>query len=275
MPELDVLSDVYNAHLIERRDFNESLAEFKIAFDEGDVPGFQCGQYTTLGLVEKDENGEVVMGRRGPKLTRRAYSIASAPKNQDALTYYIVRVDDGALTPKLWDLKPGDGLFMDNRIKGHFTLESVSGGAEGKNLVLIGTGTGLAPFMSMIQEHRGTHLWNKVALFDGCRLVKDLGYFGELSRIAQEDPTITYLPTVTREPEDSDWQGLRGRITAHLDPDAFRSLAGFELDPKTSHIFMCGNPAMIDQCEGQFTDLGFVVKDRKNPEGNVHFERYW
>jgi len=272
MPELDVLSDVYNAHLIQRRDFNESLSEFTIAFDEGGVPDFQCGQYTTLGVVEKDDNGEVVMGRRGPKLTRRAYSIASAPKNQDALTYYIVRVEDGALTPKLWDLKPGDGLFMDNRIKGTFTLESVP---EGKNLALIGTGTGLAPFMSMIQEHRGTHLWNKVALFDGCRLAKDLGYFGELSRIAQEDPTITYLPTVTREPEDSDWKGLRGRITEHLKPSAFQELAGFDLNPETCHIFMCGNPAMIDQCEGLFTDLGFLVKDRKNPEGNVHFERYW
>ena len=95
------------------------------------------------------------------------------------------------------------------------------------------------------------------------------------SRIAEEDPSITYLPTVTREPADSDWKGLRGRITEHLDPGTFEQLAGFKLDPETSHIFMCGNPAMIDQCEGLFTGLGYVVKDRKNPEGNVHFERYW
>ncbi len=112
-------------------------------------------------------------------------------------------------------------------------------------------------------------------LIEGCRVAEDLGYFDELSALAAADPSFFYLPTVTREPEGSTWTGLRGRVNALLEPAAFEAAAGFPLDPATSAVFLCGNPQMIDQAEEELGARGFTVRDRKNPGGNVVFERYW
>ncbi len=262
----------YNATLLKREDIHEELALFHVALDGQTIPEFEPGQYTTLGLIQKDEQGKPVIGKRGPKLLRRAYSIASAPRDNQHLTFYIVRVEDGSLTPKLWDLEDGDPIFMDNRIKGTFTLQGVP---ADKNLVFVGTGTGLAPFISMIQQYRQDHRWQKAVLLDGCRVARDLGYLQPMTELAMADPNLAYLPTVTREPDDSTWDGLRGRVTALLRPEAFAQHAGFALDPERCHVFLCGNPAMIDQVEADLAPQGFTPRDRKNPEGNLHFERYW
>lgn len=270
--------DPYNATLIERVDFNDELAEFRVKFDDGTVPDFEPGQFATLGLLAppeeqpKDDPDNPKKRKRGPKLIRRAYSIATAPGANEWTGFYIVRVEDGQLTPKLWDLKPGDRLSMTSKITGHFTLEGVP---DGKDLVMIGTGTGLAPYRSMYQKYHGTGRWRTFVLFDGCRLARDLGYKAELEQIAQDDDSFMYLPTVTREPEESDYDGLRGRVTAHLEADAFRNLTGLDLSPDTCHIFLCGNPQMIDQCEELLTAKGFVTKDREHPDGTIHLERYW
>jgi ferredoxin--NADP+ reductase len=127
----------------------------------------------------------------------------------------------------------------------------------------------------MYETYRGTGRWNRFVMFDGCRYCPDLGYLDRLERYASEDRSLSYCPTVTREPADSPWTGCRGRVTEYLQPEAFRARFGFDLDPTNTHVFLCGNPAMIDQCEGELTQLGFVVKDRQHPDGNLHFERYW
>ncbi|GAB4107962.1 MAG: hypothetical protein Kow00105_12870 [Phycisphaeraceae bacterium] len=127
----------------------------------------------------------------------------------------------------------------------------------------------------MLNTYRGTGKWNKLVLLDGCRYVKDLGYFDQLTKIAEEDDSVIYLPTVTREPEDSPWTGLRGRVHGILEPENFKKLTGFELDPNTCHVLLCGSPQMIDQATENLSKLGFVTKDRDHPDGNIHFERYW
>ncbi len=266
----------YNATLLERQDLNEALAIFKVRPDDGNVPDFEPGQYTTLGLIDPDapppNPNSPASRRKGPKLIRRAYSIASSPKLKSHLEFYIVRVDEGKLTPLLWKLKPGDPIFMDHKVKGKFTLEGIP---DGKNLIMVGTGTGMAPFWSMLNTYRGTGKWNKLVLLDGCRYVKDLGYYDQLTKIAEEDDSVIYLPTVTREPEDSPWTGLRGRVHGILEPENFKKLTGFELDPNTCHVLLCGSPQMIDQATENLGKLGFVTKDRDHPDGNIHFERYW
>jgi ferredoxin--NADP+ reductase len=86
---------------------------------------------------------------------------------------------------------------------------------------------------------------------------------------------LIYLPTVTREPENAPWTGLRGRVHNLLQPQRYRELTGTELSPQQCHLFLCGNPAMIDEAELNLQRHGFVARDTKNPEGNLHFERYW
>ena len=113
---------------------------------------------------------------------------------RDALEFYVVRVGQGRLTPSLWNMNVGDELFMNPKITGHFTLEGVP---ENRTLVMVGTGTGLAPFRSMYLTYRNQNRWNKFVLLDGCREARDLGYFDQLTALAAEDPTFVYLPTVT------------------------------------------------------------------------------
>lgn len=266
----------YNATLIERQDIHDGLAIFKFRYDAGDVPDFEPGQFTTLGLIDPDATppnpNSPASRRRGPKLVRRAYTIASPPKLKSHLEFYVVRIDDGRLTRVLWELKADDPIFMDEKIKGNFTLEGIP---DGKDLVMVGTGTGLAPFWSMLNTYRGKGRWRKLVLLDGCRYIKDLGYYQKLTKIAAEDDSVIYLPMVSREPADAPWQGLRGRVHAAFEPENFKQLAGIPLDPEQCHVLLCGSPQMIDQATENLNKLGFVTRDREHPDGNIHFERYW
>ncbi len=283
-PVLD--TSVYNATLVARRDFNPELSTFRVAFSDGPVPDFKPGQYCTIGryphdatIQEQATAREAKLAAAGKpvtaykaKLVRRAYSIASPPSDTQALDLFIVRVDGGQLTPLLFELQPGDPLFVDPRLRGTFTLDGVP---DGKDLVFVGTGTGLAPFLSMYHQFKGTGRWRRVVLIHGCRYAADLGYGDDLARLAEADPTLTYLPAVTREPEDGPWTGLRGRVPTLLTADRYPQLTDTPLDPAQCHVFLCGNPAMIDQVSADLSQRGFVIKDREHPDGNVHFERYW
>ncbi len=266
--------DPHNATFVERINCHEDLALFRVAYNDQDVPDFEPGQFATLGLPDPTPPNPDAPTRpgRGPKLIRRAYSIASPNGVRDALEFYVVRVGQGRLTPSLWNMNVGDELFMNPKITGHFTLEGVP---ENRTLVMVGTGTGLAPFRSMCLTYRNQNRWNKFVLLDGCREARDLGYFDQLTALAAEDPTFVYLPTVTREPSYSNWPGHRGRVDTLLEPAAFEKAVGTPLSPETCSVFLCGNPAMIDQTEADLLERGFTVRSRKNPEGNLVFERYW
>lgn len=268
--------DIHNATLVEREHVHEDLAFFRVKYNHQEVPEFEPGQFATLGLPDTapPDPDKPVRPGRGPKLIRRAYSIASPATQRDLLEFYIVRVEEGKLTPSLWDIEPGQTLFMNERITGHFTLPPAEQIA-GKTLIMVGTGTGLAPFRSMYLTYRDQPRWDHFVLFDGCRVARDLGYYEELMKFTEDDERFNYIPTVTREPVDSSWGGRRGRVTELLEPMTFRTLTGRDLDPDSCEVFLCGNPAMIDQVEAELASRGFVAQDRKHPEGNLHFERYW
>lgn len=267
MAESTTATDVYNATLVERQNLSDELAIVRIRPDVGRVPAFEPGQFCTVGLPKDD--GPSPTGK--PRLVRRAYSIASSPLEQEALELYIALVEKGKLTTRLWELQVGDRLFLDPRINGHFTLEAIP---EGKDLVLVSTGTGLAPFVSMLRTYRGKGRWRRCVMLHGVRYVRDLGYRAELEQAAADDASVVYLPCVTREPVDSDWAGHRGRVNELLTPEAYVAATGDKLDPKQCHVLLCGNPAMIQTVQLQLEPLGFV-ESKKDQPGNLHFERYW
>jgi ferredoxin--NADP+ reductase len=267
-------TDILNATIIERKDLNEELAIVRIQPDGGVVPDFQPGQFCTIGLPkapeEIDPQSPAVKRGKVP-LIRRAYSIASSPMEKDALELYIVLVEAGRLTSKLWELNQGDRLFLDPRINGHFTLEPIP---PGKDLIFVSTGTGLAPFISMLRTFRGSGRWRRCVVLHGVRMARDLGYREELTRIAAEDSTVTYIPAVTREPADSDYPGYRGRVNQALEAATYEKLVGAPLDPAHCHVLLCGNPAMIDTVQAELSPLGFT-EHKKDQPGTLHFERYW
>jgi ferredoxin--NADP+ reductase len=139
---------------------------------------------------------------------------------------------------------------------------------------MVSTGTGVAPFMSMLRTYRGQNRWRRFVLINGVRVAADLGYRAELEQITREDPTVIYVPLATREPEGGSWTGLRGRVQTALEPATYQRLAGAPLDPAHCHVFLCGNPQMIDDVELLLGQRGFVT-DSRTGRGNVHFERYW
>jgi len=123
-------------------------------------------------------------------MIRRAYSIASSANERDHLEFMVVHVTGGRLTDRLWPIHPGERMFMDEHIHGDFTMEGVP---NGRTLVMISTGTGLAPYMSMLRTYRGTNRWRRLILIHGVRYAADLGYRSYLERIAEEETGVVVL----------------------------------------------------------------------------------
>lgn len=267
-----------NATLIERQNLTDDLAIFKIRPDSGKVQEFKPGQFATVGLppdvlpmegtVQAEEWANRDPNKRVPKMIRRPYSIASSPKEEDHIDLYVVLVSEGKLTPRLWTLQEGDRMFMDERIKGDFTLDPVP---PDKNMVMVSTGTGLAPYVSMLRTYQGTDRWNKLVIVHGARYEPDLSYKEELEQAAAEDPSVIYIPSTTR---DESFDGYRGRVTTMFSENHVEQMAGVPLNPEQTHIFLCGNPAMIDDIEKVMVERGYVTATKKQ-EGQLHFERYW
>ena len=266
-------NDPTNASLLDRHDLNENLSIVRVRPDSGRVPEFTPGQFITLGLPKTLP--PQVAALRPPRpgrvpMTRRAYSIASSPAQTDALEFFVVLIEEGKLTPRMWSLDANDRLWMDTTAKGEFTLERAP---AGKDLVMISTGTGIAPFVSMLRTFRGQQRWRRFVMINGVRHVSDLGYRDELESVCSADPTVCYLPLVSRA-GDEPWDGLHGRVNLMLEPDRYQERVGASLDPAECHVFLCGNPAMIDETEGLLQARGFRTHTNETP-GNIHFERYW
>ena len=270
----DADAALLNARVSHRQDITDELCVVRVAPDAG-VPDYKPGQYATLGVLPEPDSDQAK--KKGlAKLVLRPYSISSTPLNKEDIEFYLALVPEGQFTPKVWGLKEGDRLYMAPKPKGKFTLDGVP---ADRDLVFIATGTGLAPFMSMIKTYRDTGRWRRVVVIHGTRFCADLGYKAELEALAEADETITYIPACSREPEPSgkvsDWFGLRGRVNVAVEQGAFKDLAGVELSPDTCHVFLCGNPQMIDEVTRDLVERGFTPKDREHPDGNVHFEKYW
>ena len=265
-----MIDPTLNATLVSREDLHPELIVIKVRPDSGAIQSFKPGQFCTLGLPPAETPDET--GKRRPRLVRRAYSIASSPNEPDHLEIFIVLVEDGRFTPMLWEVQQGDKIWMDEKIRGEFTLDTIP---DGKDLVMVSTGTGLAPFISMLRTYRGTDRWRRLVMIHGVRYAKDLGYKEELEQIAAEDESVIYIPACTREPDDSPWAGHRGRVNTILDdPAIFRKYAGFDMNPDDCHLMLCGNPDMIKAAQATFEGQGWTTHTRKQ-EGNLHFERYW
>lgn len=261
-----------NAVLESRRDLDDRHTIFTVTPDE--PISFTAGQWTEMGLprVEASEEGPTADEFVKDGVVRRAYSIASPPGSR-SLQFYFNRVDEGQLTRWLWQLQPGERLYVDPEARGHFTLETVGPDTD---LLMVATGTGVSPFVSMLQELTATsELGGHVALVHGTRHRALLGWeemFREMSRF---DHRFTYIPVLSREPDGSDWSGERGRVPDVLrDAKAFAKMAGLRLDPAHCRAYLCGNTGMIHTVEEILRPLGHQPR-WLDPDGTIHTEIYY
>ena len=259
-----------NATIIGRRDFSERVALFRIRHDDGDIPAFEPGQFVQIGLAletpARDGSGAMVQ-----RLQKRSYSIASAAHDKHAVELCLAHVFEGRFTPELWKLREGGRIWLDPRALGTFTLDRVP---PERDLVLVATGTGVAPYVSMLRTHAEDPRWRRIAIVHGVRDTLDLCFREELEAHAKRDPRMFYVPLVSRPAEHPAWSGLTGHVQVALDPRIFGELTGIPLDPATAHAFLCGNPAMIADVRVQLEARGFVA-DTAKQNGGLRLERYW
>lgn len=258
---------MFNSTVVGRVDVTPELMILQVKPDGG-VPAFQPGQYVALGLPGSAPRypgaPEEVESPAADKLIKRAYSIGSSPSVGDYFEFYIAIVPDGALTSRLAVVKPGDRLFAQPKVTGTFTLEGIP---DDHNLVLVSTGTGLAPFMSMARTPATWTGGRKITIVHGVRYPQDFAYADELLSLKSSKQNFEYLPIASRASES--FTGRKGRVQALFEDGSI------DLNPAKDHVFLCGNPAMIDDLERDLTTkLGYVVHSKKTP-GNLHVEKYW
>lgn len=240
--------------------WNDDLFSFKTTRDQS--LRFRNGEFVMIGL--KLENDKRIM---------RAYSIAS-PNYEEFLEFYSIKVQDGELTSRLQHIKVGDEIIVTKKPTGTLVLDDLR---PGKNLYLLATGTGLAPFLSLIQDPEVYERFEKVILCHGVRTVSELTYqefiteelpnnefFGDL--VSEK---LIYYPTVTREEYRN-----QGRLTSLITSEKLFKDIGLEpINPKDDRIMICGNMAMNRELSAILKDLGLEASPRLGVQGDFVLER--
>ena len=264
----------YNATVIGREEIHADLIILRVRPDTA-LFDFKPGQFGVLGLTGSapriPEAAAEEPATELDKMIRRAYSIASSSIERRYIEFYLTLISSGQLTPRLFALKYGDRVFLGPKASGMFTLDRV---APDKSVVLIATGTGLAPYVSMLRTLLMTETERKFVILHGARYSWDLGYRGELESLARLRPNFTYIPSITRADQDPHFHGRTGRIQTVLEQGAIEKDSGVELDPAKTDVFLCGNPEMVKVVKELLAAKGFATGDGKNP-GTIHVEEYW
>jgi len=268
------IRNAYNATVTARTEVNPQLVVLQVQPDET-LFDFKPGQFAVLGLLGCEprvpEAAEEDAPSEPDKLIRRAYSIASSSVERRYLEFYLALITTGALTPRLFALQPGGRLFLGPKASGVFTLDRV---APGKAVLLVATGTGLAPYISMLRTMLIHDAQRRFVVLHGARVSWDLGYRAELESLARLRPNFIYLPSITRPEHDPLFKGHTGRIQALLEHGVVEKESGVPLDPAQMDVFLCGNPDMVKSAKAMLEAKGFRG-DAGKEIGTIHVEEYW
>jgi ferredoxin--NADP+ reductase len=229
------------ARITQRQDVSADL--WAIGVDPGGEFHFTAGQYATLGVEIPH------------KLIERPYSIVSSQYERE-VEFFIELVPRGELSPLLYELRPGDPLFVRRTAKGRFTLDTTSG--RTRHLLLC-TVTGIAPFLSYVrtlyrdwkeERFKGEH---ELFVIQGASRSWEFGYRTEMERIAKEVPWLTYVPTISRPWEDTHWTGETGRTD-----DLIRKYADqWSLRGTNTTAYLSGHPEMIEHGKAVLNRCGW------------------
>ena len=265
-----------NAIVTHKDEVAPGLMIVRVAPEKWALPPFKPGQFAVLGLPAEAarhplSDPEDPPARAGSML-RRAYSIASSSRENDYLEFFLNFVRSGSLTPRLFALEVGDRLWLGPKITGLFTFDEVPPDA---NAVMVATGTGLAPYMSMLRTFIADSHHGLVAVIHGARHSWDLAYRDELITMQRVHRKLTYIAAVSRPDEEPvPWGGEIGRVQDVWLRRRVGTAWGIEPVPGHTHVLLCGNPTMIEDMVVLLSGEGYHEHTRRQP-GQVHVERYW
>lgn len=254
-----------NKYTIEKitylKQWTDHLFSFKITRNEAFK--FIPGQFARLGL--KKEDGTFVW---------RPYSVVSADYDEE-LEFYSIIVPDGEFTQRLKNLKVDDEIYVDKTNYGLLTTDRFE---NGKDLWFLSTGTGLAPFISIMYDFSIWEQYENVILVHCAREAEELvyqdtingffthEYYGDLVK-----NKLKYVKILTREKNNAD---LYGRITELIENKKLEQYVGLDLTIENSRIMICGNPQMVDDTRKMLSSRGLTISKRANP-GNMAVENLW
>jgi len=243
----------FETTVVENRHWTESLFTLRL---QGAALAFEAGQFVRIAL---DIDGERVA---------RAFSMVSAP-GEPLLEFYGIVVPEGPLSPRLARLAPGERLFVASNPAGFLVLSELP---EAETLWLMATGTGIAPFVSMLRAGTPWQRFEHVVLIHAVRHVQELVYRDDVERArAKHGPRFRYVPVVSREDAP---HALRGRIPALLRDGQLEGAAGLKLAAADSQVMLCGNPDMLKDTNAALAERG-LRKNRRRSPGHITVESFW
>ncbi len=220
---------------------------------------FTAGQFARIWLKVGDE------------LVVRAYSVVLSPFDE-TLEFFSIVVPDGAFTSNLQHLQVGDELYLEKIPYGFLTLARYQLPLP-KDLWLLGTGTGLAPFLSMLQDFETWSKYEKINLVYSVRTESELAYVERIQEIAETfgegHKGFKFIPIITRDPNAA----LHDRLPVLIENGELEKAAGLEFNIDTTHVMLCGNPQMVDDTKAALKARGLTMNRRG--EGNIAVENYW
>jgi len=227
-------------------------------------PGFRftAGQFVRLGVTKAD--GSTVW---------RAYSVVSSPFDE-FLEFFSIVVPGGEFTSELNRLREGDTLMVEKQATGYLTLDRFN---DGRDLWMLSTGTGVAPFLSILQNFEVWEKFERIILVYSVREARELAYQQMIAELTQREylaecaHKFTFISTVTREEHAG---ALHGRITTLIENGELEKAAGVELSPEHSRVMICGNPQMIEDTRAVLKTRDMRLALTRKP-GQVAVENYW
>jgi ferredoxin--NADP+ reductase len=246
------MSTWLEGRVVGNREWADGLFSLRV---EGPRLVFEPGQFVRIGL---DVDGERIA---------RPFSIVNVPEDP-AHEFYGIVVPEGPLSPRLARLRPGDRLFMASNPAGFLVLSEVP---DVETLWLVSTGTGIAPFISMLRTETVWRRFRNVALVHAVRHAGELVY-RELIEELKAGKGLRYVPFVSREQAPAG--ALAGRIPAAVRDGRLEAAAGLKLAGETSHIMLCGNPDMLKDTSAALVERG-MRKHRRRTPGHITVESFW
>jgi ferredoxin/flavodoxin---NADP+ reductase len=234
--------------VLENRHWTETAFSLRV---EAPRLTFQAGQFVRIALEEQ---------------VARPFSFVNAP-HDPVLEFYGIVVPEGPLSPRLAQLRAGERLLVASNPAGFLVLSEVP---ETETLWLVSTGTGIAPFLSIMRTETPWQRFRNVVLVHAVRHAAELVYQETIRKISKERG----LRTVTFVSRETVPGSLSGRIPAAIRDGRLEQAAGVALDARTSHVMLCGNPDMLKDAQGALGERGMRKHRRRNP-GHITVESFW